>query len=138
MVGLAPVRHPDQPPVGPIAPAVIGTGEDGSVALVVAAYFHAAVAARVQEDVDLTGSVAAQDYRFLTHRRDEVVARCPHLAFVPDEQPDTGEEPLQLLLIDPFVDEDLAADLPARKIDEAGPVAGGAGRGHAYPPENTP
>ena len=39
-----------------------------------------------------------------------------------DEQPGAGEQPLQLLLVDLLVDEDLAADPPRRQIDETRPV----------------
>ena len=122
VIGLAEIGHADQLAVGAVAPAVIGAGEDGRVALVVAAHLHAAVAAGVEEDVDLAFPVAAQDHRFLAHARDEEVAGVRDLALVADEQPGAGEQPLQLLLVDLLVDEDLAADLPRCQIDETAPV----------------
>ena len=85
MVGLAEIRHADQPPVGAVAPAVIGAGEDGRRALVVAAHLHAAMAAGIEEDVDPAGAVAAQDHRLLAHRRHEIVAGLGDLAFMPDD-----------------------------------------------------
>ncbi len=73
--------------------------------------------------MDLARPVAAQDHRLLAHARDEIVARVRDLALMPDKQPHPGEEPLQLLLVDPLVDEDLAADLPRRHVHQTGPVA---------------
>ena len=120
MVGLAEIRHADQPAVGAVAPAVIGAGEDGRVALVVAAHLHAAMAAGIEEHMDLAGPVAAQDHRFLAHARDEVVAGVRDLALVADKQPSAGEDALQLLAVDLLVDEDLAADLPLRRSTRPG------------------
>src|SRR5438105_10887786 len=48
VIGFAEERHPDEPPVCPVAPTMIGTGEDRGIALIVAAYFHASMAARMQ------------------------------------------------------------------------------------------
>ena len=45
LVGLAEIGHAHQPAVGPIAPAVVGAGEDRRVALVIAAHLHAAMTA---------------------------------------------------------------------------------------------
>ena len=112
MIGLAEIGDADQLAVGAVAPAVIGAGENRGVAFVVAAHLHAAVAARIQEDVDLAGPVAAQDHQFLAHARDEEIAGVRDLAFVTDEQPGAGEQPLLLLAVDLLVDKDLAADLP--------------------------
>ncbi len=53
VIGLAEIRHADQLAVGAVAPAMIGAGENGRVALVVAAHLHAAMAARIQEHMDL-------------------------------------------------------------------------------------
>ncbi len=69
------------------------------------------------------GAVAAQDHRLLAHARDEEIARIGDLAFMPDEQPGTGEDALLLLGIDVVIDENLAADLPRCEIDEAGTIA---------------
>ena len=68
VVGLAEIGDADEPAVGRIAPAVIGAGKDSGAALVIAAHLHAAVAAGIEEHVDLTRPVAAQDHRFLAHR----------------------------------------------------------------------
>ena len=51
-VGVLREGHAHQRAVGRVAPAVVGAHELDGVALVVAADLHAAVAARVQEDVD--------------------------------------------------------------------------------------
>src|SRR6516162_4110836 len=66
----------------------------------------------------LAGAVTAQDDRFLAHPRDEVIPRLRDLALMANKQPYPREQPLQLLLVDLLVDEDLAADLPRRHIDE--------------------
>ena len=97
MIGLAEVRHADQFAVGAVAPPVIGAGEDRRVALVVAAHLHAAMAARIEKDMDLAGAVAAQDHRFLAHPRNKEIAGVGDLAFMPDKQPGPGEQPLQFL-----------------------------------------
>jgi hypothetical protein len=123
MVGFTEMRHADQSPVGTVAPAVIGAGEDGRRPFVVAAHFHAAVAAGIEEDVDPVGPVAAQDHRFLTHRRHEIVAGLGDLAFVPDMQPGAREDPLLLFGVDVLVDEDLAADLTDPQVNQAGAIA---------------
>ena len=73
--------------------------------------------------MDLAGPVAAQDHRFLAHARDEEIAGVRDLAFVTDEQPGAGEQPLLLLAVDCLVDENLAADLAPRQIDETLPIS---------------
>src|SRR5262245_31137929 len=142
MVGLAEVRHADQSPVGAVAPAVIGAGEDGRRPFVVAAHLHAAMAAGIEEDVDAAGPVAAQDHRLLAHRRHEIVARLGDLAFVPDMQPGAREDALLLLGVDVLVDEDLAADLPGPQTDQATPIPPPSLyrplRRHARPPNSKP
>src|SRR5712671_1071328 len=57
VIGLAEERHPDQMPVGAIAPAMVGASKDRGVALVVAAHFHPAVAARIEEGMDFANPV---------------------------------------------------------------------------------
>ncbi len=118
VIGLPEIGDAHQPAVGRIAPAVIGAGQDRRVALIVPAHLHAAVPAGVQEHMHLAGTVAAQDHQLLAHRRDEEVARVWDLALVPDEKPGASEDPFQLLLVDPVIDEDLAADLARRHVDE--------------------
>ena len=70
----------------------------------------------------LAGPVAAQDHRFLAHPRDEVIPRLGDLALMADEQPGPRKEPLQLLLVDLVIDEDLAADPPRRQVHQTAPV----------------
>jgi hypothetical protein len=96
VIGLAEIWHPNEAPVGTVAPAVIGAGEDGRAALVVTADLHAAVAAGIQEYVYLAGAVAAQDHRRLAHAGHEIVAGVRHLALMADKQPGTGEDLLLL------------------------------------------
>src|SRR5215469_6092042 len=85
MIGLTEIGHAGERAVGAIAPAVIGAGEDGCAALVVAALLHSAMAARVEEHVHLPSPVAAQERRLLAHARDEEVARIWDLALVSNE-----------------------------------------------------
>src|SRR5712691_1213309 len=131
MIGLAEERHADQLPVGAITPAMVGAGEDGGVALVVAAHLHPAMAARIEEDMHLAGAVAAQDDRLLAHPRGGEIAGVGDLALMPDEEPGPGEDPLLLLGVDLLVDKDLTADLPGAQINEAGAITGSACRCHA-------
>src|SRR5260370_1426353 len=134
MVGLAEVGNADEAAVGAVAPAMIRAGENGRVAFVVAAHLHAAVAARIEEDVHLAGAVAAQQHRFLAHARDEEIAGVGDLALVPDKEPGAGKDLFLLLGVDLLVDEDLAADLPARHVDEAGAITAAARIAHWVPP----
>jgi hypothetical protein len=83
------------------------------MALLVPADFHSSVAARVQEDVDCALHVPAQDDGFFAHPRCKEIAGTSNEAFVADEQPRSGEHFVQLFLIDPGIDEDLATDDPA-------------------------
>src|SRR5207248_3147910 len=83
-----------------------------------AAHLHAAMTAGIEEDVDLTRPVAAQDHRFLAHRLDEEIAGVPDLALMPDKEPGPGKNPLQFFSIDLVIDKDLAADLPGARVDE--------------------
>src|SRR6516165_372623 len=68
------------------------------------------MAAGIQEHVHRALCIAAQDYRFLAHTGNEEVAWIWNLAFVADEQPCAGEQLLQLLAVQLWRDEDLAAD----------------------------
>src|ERR1700710_99885 len=122
MIGFAEEGHADQGAIGAVTPAVIGAGEDRRVAIVVAAHLHAAMAARIEEDMHRAGAVAAENYRLLAHSRDKEIASLWDLAFMADEQPGTGKNALLLLGIDVVIDEDLAADLSRCEIDEAGMI----------------
>ena len=67
----------------------------------------------------LAGAVAAQDHRFLAHPGDDEIAGVRDLALMADEEPATGEDPFELLLVDRLVDKDLAADLPGVEVNQA-------------------
>src|SRR5215831_5531990 len=97
---------------------MVGASEDGGAAFVVTAHLHAAVAAGIEEDMDLARPVAAQDHRLLTHRGYEEIAGVRDLALMPDKEPAPGEHPLQLLAVDLVIDKDLSADLARREIHE--------------------
>ncbi len=118
MIGFFEIGHAHQLAIGGVAPAVVGAGENGRVAFVVAADLHTSMPAGVQKDVDRLLPVATQEHRFLPHTRYKVIPWLGNLAFMADEQPGAGEDALQLLLVDVFIDEDLAADLPGGHIDQ--------------------
>ena len=61
-------RNALQLAVGGVGPAVIGAGEQRGIALLVTAHLHAAMPARIQEDVDLALLVAAEDHGLLPIR----------------------------------------------------------------------
>ena len=126
-VGFLEIGDADKLAVGGVAPAVVGAGEDGGVALVVAADFHAAVHTSVEEDVDLALAVAGENHGFLAHGGDEIVAGVGYLAFVADEEPASGEDLLLFLLVEGVVDEDLAADGAMGEVDEVARGGGGTG-----------
>src|SRR6516164_789665 len=73
--------------------------------------------------MDLPCPVSAEDHRLFAHAGDKVIPGVWDLTLVPNKEPDPGEEPLQFLLVDFLVDENFAADLPRRHVDETGPVA---------------
>src|SRR6185369_4911564 len=104
----------------------------------VAADLHAAMPTGVEEHADAPGPVAAQDDRLLAHRRHEEVARPGDLALVADEEPDSCEDPLLLLVVELVVDEYLAADEAALDIDQAVETAGLRIDRHARPPGGVP
>src|SRR6185369_12177892 len=133
-VGVPGEGHAHQGPVGPVAPAVIGTQELDGIALVVAADLHAAVAARVEIYVDAARGVPAEDDRLLPHGRDEKVARPRDLALVAEEEPGAGEHALELLPVDLVADEDLAADDPPVDVDQGSEASEiRVEHGHALP-----
>src|SRR5260370_21659520 len=59
VIGLAEIGHADQLAVSAVTPAVVRARENRRAAFVVPAHLHAAVAARVEEDMDLARPVAA-------------------------------------------------------------------------------
>ena len=118
MIGFFEIGYADQLAIGGIAPAMIGAGEDWGIALIVAADLHALMPTGVQEHVDRLLPVPAQEHRFLPHTRHKVVPGFGNLAFMADEQPGAREDPLHLLLVDVFIDEDFTADLPSRHVHQ--------------------
>ena len=66
--------------------------------------------AGIEEYVDFTRSVAAQDHGFLAHPRDKEITGIGNLALMPDQQPRTGKDAFQLLLVDLVIDKDLTAE----------------------------
>src|SRR5437660_8640330 len=103
MVGFFVIRHAHQAAIRGVAPAVIWASKDGGVALIVPADLHAAVAAGVQEHVELLSAIAGQDDRLLPHTRHEIIPRLGDLALVAHKQPGAGEDLLLLLLVDRFI-----------------------------------
>src|SRR2546425_9028822 len=140
LVALLVMRHSHEPAVRGVAPAMVGTGEDRCIALVVATHLHAPMPAGVQEDMNPLLPVPDEDDRFLAHAGDEVVAGLGNLALVPDEEPAVGEELLLFLLVELLVDEELAADESLLHVDERRNrvVLSGPGHGRVpsrfYPP----
>src|SRR5438477_9887281 len=80
--------------------------------------------AGVEQAAELRRAVAAEDDRFLAHRRDEVVAGPRDLALVPEEEPDAREHPLELLPVEILVHEDLPAHDPSVDVDQAVETSG--------------
>ncbi len=118
-VGVLRERDADEGAVGGVGPAVVRAHELESVPLVVAADLHAAMPARVQEDVDPPRPIAAQDDRLLAHGGHEEVARPGDLALVTDEEPRAREDLVLLPAVDLLVHEDLPADDALVDVDEA-------------------
>jgi hypothetical protein len=108
---------------------VVGAGEQLGVAVVVLTHFHATMAARIQEDMDLVFFVARENDRFSAHARGEKIARVGDLAFVPDKEPGPREHLVQFVLVDFPTRKNLAADLALSQVDH-GFVAGIRGNGH--------
>src|SRR5207248_2312323 len=118
MVGFFVIWHTHQSTIGGVAPAVIRAGKDCGVALVVAADLHAAVAAGVQEHMNLLPAIASQDDRLLSHARHEVIPRPGDLALVSHKQPGAGEDLLLFLLVERLIDKDFTADATMFQLDE--------------------
>ncbi len=108
--GCLEVRYPDQTAIGVVTPAMERAGEHQCIAVVIAAHLHTAMAARVQKDMDIAPAIAAQDDLLFTHARDDEVAGLVDLTLMPDEQPGTREDLLQLLLVDALIDVNFATD----------------------------
>src|SRR5712692_10089411 len=108
MVRLFVEGHPHQLAIGGVAPPVVWTGEDGSVALVTAAHLHAPVPAGIEEHMQRVLTVPAEDDGLFSHAGDEVIARLLDLALMANEQPGPGEYLRLLLLIDLCADKDVS------------------------------
>src|SRR5262249_23260643 len=106
-----------------IGPSVIGTRERGGVAGIGSAQPVAAMAAHVEEGVDLAVRVAHDQDRGLPHVGREEVARLRDLALVAEGEPAASEEPLELLPGDLSLDEDATADHSVLGIDEISDVS---------------
>ena len=101
-----------------VSPAVIGAHEAFGVAVVAAHHAVAAVAAHVQQRVQLALSVAGQDDRVLAHVGVEVIVGRGHQALVPDHQPGAAEDLLHLLVVDRLIAEDAAVDFAGGGVDD--------------------
>jgi hypothetical protein len=95
-----------------VGPAVVRALEEGGVVAVGPRDAHAAVAAGVEEGVDLALVVAYQHDRIHAAGARDEVARLRDLAVVPDEEPRLAEDPLELEFEDLRVGEDAARDQP--------------------------
>src|SRR5438093_1143863 len=109
-------RRADAEPGGerrPMAPRTGGGNPAKSqrgVAAFGAAQPVAAMATDVEESVDLPAAVAHDQYRVFAHVGGEEIAGQRDLAVVAEEEPAAREDLLQLLFVDPRLDEDAPAD----------------------------
>ena len=78
---------------------MIGADEARRIAVVGAAQPVAAMAADIEEGAHRPGAVAHHQNRVLAHRGGQEIARLGDLAVVTQKQPATGENPLQLRLV---------------------------------------
>src|SRR5271156_4046679 len=106
VVGLLQIRHASEPPVIAVGPAVIGAGKGGGIAGIGAAQPVATMTAYIQKSVNLPRCIAHHQNRVLAHIGGEEIARLRDLALVAQIEPAAGEDPLQLLLVNPALDED--------------------------------
>ncbi len=125
MIRLTVVGHAHEPAISAKAPAMVGAGKDGGIALIVPTDFHAAVPTGVQKSMDDPLAVTRQDDGLLTHGGHEVITRFGDLTLVADKEPGMGEDLLLLVLIDVLIDKDLTADAAAVQVDQ---LRHGAGR----------
>src|SRR4051812_44154505 len=116
------LRHALQLAVGGVGPAMIGAGEDGGVPLLVAAYLHAAMPARVQERVHHSLLVAAQDDRLFTHATSVEIAGIWNKAFMTNEQPGPRKDLVEFLLIEIRIHEDFTGNESLLGINELGDI----------------
>jgi hypothetical protein len=102
--------HAHQPPIVPIGPAMIRAGKRARVAHISSAQAVPAVAADVQEGVDVAIGVAHDQDWVFAHVGAEEVARPRDLAFVAEKESATSKDPFEFLLVDLVLDEDATAD----------------------------
>src|SRR4029077_13672339 len=76
------------------------------------------MAADVEESAHLPGRVADDQDRVFAHVGGEEIAGLRDLALVAQEKPATGEDPLQLLLVELRLDEDAATDQTLLGVDQ--------------------
>src|SRR5208283_4690553 len=122
VIGFLEPRHADQPPVVAVGPAMIGAGEARGIAGISTAQPVAAMAADIQEGVHLARAVAHHENRVFAHIGRKEITGLRDLAFMAQEKPTAGEDPLLLLLIDLGLDVDAAADQSTIGIDETSKI----------------
>src|SRR5262249_36560519 len=122
IVGLLEIRHPHQPPIVAIGPAMIGAGEGLGIAPIGPAEAITPMAAHIEKGMDLSLAVSSHENRVFAHGGAEEVARLGDLALMAQKQPAAGEDLLQLLLVDPPLDEDAPADQAPVGIDQTADV----------------
>jgi hypothetical protein len=110
-------RNTDELAVERIAPRVVGAGEQRRIALVVAAHFHSAVTARIQEDMDRAGAIPAEEHGLFAHARLEKIARLRNLTLVADEQPSAAEQVLEFVPVRFVAHEDVPAYRSQCRVD---------------------
>ena len=76
------------------------------------------MAADVEKSADLALRVTDDENRVLAHVSGKEVAGLRDLALVAQEKPATGEDPLQLLLVELRLDEDAATDQTLLGVDQ--------------------
>ena len=107
---------------------MIGAHEAFGVAVVAAHHAVAAVAAHVQQRVQLALPVAGQDDRVLAHVGVEVIVGRGHQALVPDHQPGAPEDFLHLVVVDRLIAEDAAVDFAGGGVDDGVLLSGAHAR----------
>jgi hypothetical protein len=85
--------------------------------------------ARIQEDMHLAFLVAAEDNRLFSHSRGIEVAGVRDQAFVADQEPRSGKDLVQFLLVEVRIDEDIPTDEASLEVDE---MVESASLGHGF------
>ena len=121
------IRHPDEPAVIAVGPAVIRAGKARGVAAIGAAQPIAAMPADIEKSARPAVTVAHHENGVFAHVGSQEIAGPRDLAFVAQEQPTSSENPLQLLLIDLRLDKDAAADQTITIVDQSAHFSGHSG-----------